>query len=564
VQTEQTNERILKSWADIDWATTEGHVRRLQGRIFRAAAAGQHAKAKNLQKLLVRSYFAKTLAIRQVTQQNMGKNTAGIDGVVCNTPQARLDLLNTGLHLKGYRPQPVRRVYIPKSNGKPRPLGIPTIRDRVMQAIVKMALEPEWESRFEVNSYGFRPGRCTMDAVAAIHHTLAGKGTSEWILDADISGCFDNIDHESLLARLPVFTTTLRRWLKAGVVELGRLAETDTGTPQGGIASPLLANVALDGMERLFGAVNSKGTQLSPALKRGRNKGIGLVRYADDFVVTAPSRGVLEDYVRPALDDFLAKRGLKLSEAKTKIVHVDEGFNFLGFTIRRFGRQTFTKPQKEKVLLHLQEIRDFLVRNRTTPTSIVIDGLNPVIRGWAAYYRYGASKATLDYADHRLWQMLWRWSVRRHRNKSRKWVKARYFTRVGKRDWVFFGQREHTGKKMILASHADTSVKRYFKVHGRMTPMNPEEAAYWAKRKRERLIEATYWKGRRHLLERQGNACALCGIQFDPEQDIRFIDEHHDQPRHAGGTDHPDNLVAVHRWCHHAHHMRSGYRAAVA
>jgi RNA-directed DNA polymerase len=218
-------------------------VRRLQGRIFRAAAAGQHTKAKNLQKLLVRSYFAKTLAIRQVTQQNMDKNTAGIDGVVCNTPQARLDLLNTGLHLKGYRPQPVRRVYIPKSNGNPRPLGIPTIRDRVMQAIVKMALEPEWESRFEVNSYGFRPGRCTMDAVAAIHHTLAGKGTSEWILDADISGCFDNIDHESLLARLPVFTTTLRRWLKAGVVELGRLAETDTGTPQGGIATPCTQKV---------------------------------------------------------------------------------------------------------------------------------------------------------------------------------------------------------------------------------------------------------------------------------------------------------------------------------
>jgi RNA-directed DNA polymerase len=330
------------------------------------------------------------------------------------------------------------------------------------------------------------------------------------------------------------------------------------------VTSPLLANVALDGMEKLFGAVNSRGTQLSPALKRGRNKGIGLVRYADDFVVTAPNRGVLEDYVRPVLDDFLAQRGLKLSEAKTKIVHVDEGFNFLGFTIRRLGKKVLTKPQKEKVLLHLQDIRDFLVRNRTTPTSIVIDGLNPVIRGWAAYYRYGVSKATLQYADHRLWQMLWRWSIRRHRNKPRKWVKARYFTRVGNRDWVFFGQREHTGKRSVLTSHANISVKRYFKVHGRMTPMNPEEAEFWAKRKRERLIDATYWKGRRHLLERQGSACALCGIQFDPEQDIHFTDRHHDQPRHAGGTDHPDNLIAVHRWCHHAHHMRSGYRAAVA
>ena len=223
--------------------------RRLQERIYRATKDGDRQRVKNLQKLLARATSTKLLAIRRVTQENQGKNTAGVDGVVCDTPEARLELFREGLSLKGYRPLPVRRVYIPKDDGKQRPLGIPTVKDRVMQAIVKAALEPEWEARFEANSYGFRPGRCTMDAIEAIHTTLSRKGSSRWILDADISGCFDNIGHGPLLARLPVFTTTIRRWLKAGVVELGRYSPTDTGSPQGGIASPLLANVALDGME---------------------------------------------------------------------------------------------------------------------------------------------------------------------------------------------------------------------------------------------------------------------------------------------------------------------------
>ena len=230
-------------------------------------------KVKSLQKLLARATSTKLLAIRRVTQENQGKNTAGVDGVVCDTPEARLELLREGLRLKGYRPSPVRRVYIPKDNGKQRPLGIPTVKDRVMQAIVKAALEPEWEARFEANSYGFRPGRCTMDAIEAIHTTLNRKGSSRWILDADISGCFDNIGHGPLLARLPVFTTTIRRWLKAGVVELGRFSPTDTGSPQGGIISPLLANVALDGMERLFGCEWPDGRPRPPPTARASTRG---------------------------------------------------------------------------------------------------------------------------------------------------------------------------------------------------------------------------------------------------------------------------------------------------
>jgi len=257
---ERNSERDLKAWSDMSWTAVEANVRHLQDRIFRATKAGDHRRVRNLQMLLVRSTSAKLKAIRRVTQENDGRHTPGIDGVTCKTPASRLMLLKSGLSLQGYRPTPVRRVYIPKASGGRRPLGIPTVKDRVMQAIVKMALEPEWEYRFEPNSYGFRPGRSCHDAVTAIHQTMSQPGSSQWVLDADISKCFDNIDHDALLKRLPVFAATIRRWLKAGVVELGRFAPSEAGTPQGGVISPLLANIALDGMERLFGSVSDWAT----------------------------------------------------------------------------------------------------------------------------------------------------------------------------------------------------------------------------------------------------------------------------------------------------------------
>lgn len=284
---EQTKGRSLTDWNQLNWTAIERNVKRLQGRIFRAVRAGNVARAKSLQKLLARSSSAKLLAIRTVTQQNRGKRTPGVDGIVCKTPEDRLALFGHGLSFKRYRPKPVRRIFIPKKNGKQRPLGIPTIKDRVMQTIVRLALEPEWESRFEANSFGFRPGRCTMDAICAIHAALRRKGSSQWILDADISGCFDNIGHEPLLKKLPVFTRTIRRWLKAGTVVLRRWESTKTGTPQGGPLSPLLMNIALDGMERLFGCENNRGKRVSASSKTGPNKGVTLVRYADGTPVQA-------------------------------------------------------------------------------------------------------------------------------------------------------------------------------------------------------------------------------------------------------------------------------------
>ena len=548
---EQTKGQPLK-WQNINWTATSGQVRRIQERIFRAALSGELAKVKNLQKLLVRSTATKMLAIRQVTQQNPGKHTPGVDGVVIDTPKARIQLFQDGLHLKGYRPKPVRRVHIPKANGKTRPLGIPTIKDRVMQAIVKFALEPEWESRFETNSYGFRPGRSTMDAITAIHSTLSHKGSSQWVLDADISGCFDNISHNALLNRLPVFTKIIHRWLKAGVVELGRKSDSLAGTPQGGIISSLLANVALDGLERLFGAENARGNPVAPAQRKGLNRGLSVVRYADDFVVTAPSKEVLEDYVRPKLTDFLRQRGLELSEAKTRIVHIDEGFDFLGFTVRRFKNKLLTLPSKEKVLKHLRSLKEYLKNHQQTPAGQVVHDLNPVIRGWANYYRHCAAKETFSKADHRMWQMLWVWARRRHPNKPAKWVKARYFRNDGL--WTFYEGNAH------LLHRSATPVTRFTKVKGEASPFDPTLREYWQNRQRKSVARQTHQKDRLALLRIQDGACGLCRLPLNPED----IDNHHVSPRHAGGPDALDNRMLVHRWCHQAHHQRVGYKGLKA
>lgn len=553
VFTEPTPEQQQPTWASINWRAVEANVRRLQERIDRATEAGDWRKVKNLQKLLARATSNQLLAIRRVTQENRGKHTAGVDGVICDTPEARMRLFHEGLTHKGYQPKPVRRVFIPKSNGKQRPLGIPTVRDRVMPAIVKAAREPEWEARFEANSYGFRPGRCTMDAIEAIHTTLSREGASEWILAAEISGCFDNLSPAALLARLPVFTTVIRRWLKAGVVELGHYHETDAGTPQGGIISPLLMNVALDGMERLFGADALDGTTISPALRKGANRGIRLIRYADDFVATAPTREVLETYVVPQLTEFLQARGRTLNEAKTRIVHRTQGFDFLGFQVRRFKRRLLTKPQKGKVLAHVRNIKAYLNHHPQAPAAQVIRDLNPVIRGWANYYRHCAANATYSYVRHRQWQMLWGWARRRHPNKPSKWVKHRYFREDGY--WTFYG------KDAELVRPDAPPIMRFVKVTGRNSPYNPALWAYWQERTRRAVARQTYVKRKLALLARQEGRCAMCAILFATTEEVHI---HHIIPRRAGGTDDLTNLQAVHPWCHQQHHQRCGYKVLKA
>jgi RNA-directed DNA polymerase len=558
VQTEQTIGRPLPPWSGIDWAVAAEAVRRLQERIFRAAKDGDFGKVKNLQKLLVRSRSAKLLAIRQVTQQNRGRNTPGVDGVVCKTPKQRQALLDTDLSLGRYRPRPARRVYIPKANGRTRPLGIPTVKDRVMQALVKSALEPEWETRFEANSYGFRPGRCTMDAIEAIFSAAVQKGASPWFLDADISGCFDNIEHQPLLDRLPVFTTTIRRWLRAGTIELGTYKDTETGTPQGGIVSPLLANVALDGLERLFDGPrkgSGRAKARGPSKKAAPNTGITLVRFADDFVVAAPTREALESYVLPKIKTFLAERGLSLNPDKTKIVNLNEGFDFLGFNVRRYPNgKLLTKPQDKKVVEHLRGMKAWLKNNVHVSEDGVIHTLSPKILGWAGYYRHSVAKQVYQKAGSRLWRMLWAWARRRHPTKSTGWLKQRYFIRKGDRDWIF---ATRTGRDMLtLPLYDRIKIVRHVKVQGSASPMDPALRDYWDKRQKARLKALMVSKKRLRLLEKQGHACAQCKVRFDPDDEMEDMDEHHHEPRRGGGSDAETNLRLVHRWCHQAHHRR--------
>ncbi len=552
---EQTGQPSL-AWDQIDWGQAERRVRRLQERIYRATQHQEWQAVRSLQKLLARATANKLLAIRRVTQENQGKRTPGIDGKVYLTSTARSALASKAFSLKGYRPQPVRRVYIAKSDGqKSRPLGIPTIRDRVYQAIVKTALEPEWEARFEANSYGFRPGRCCMDAIVQLHGTLNKQGCSEWILDADISGCFDHISHGPLLTRIPVFKTTVRRWLKAGVVELGHYQDTIEGVPQGGVISPLLMNVALDGMERLFHSETRNGTPIPPGVRSGADRGVSLIRYADDFAALAPNREVLENHVRPKLEQFLAERGLALSEAKTRIVHIEEGFNFLGFTIRRFKSKVLTKPQKEKVQAHIRRMKEMVVEYRSAPQETLINHLNPVIQGWCNFYQHGVSSRTYHRVRNQLSYMLWRWAKRRHPNKNNRWVAAKYWKAVGHRKWVF-GNAEKT-----LRDPADTKITRWVKVRGRSSPYDPALHDYWANRNQKIIANRETSGQRLTVMRAQDYRCEHCGLRF---QIGDAIDLHHRIPRSEGGSDTTENLRALHEHCHyqwHANHDKQVLKA---
>ena len=494
-------------WDAIYWRPVEDDVRRLRQRIFKASQEGDLSRVRNLQKLMLRSRSNTLVSVRRVAQHNAGRKTAGIDGEVALTSEDRAALaVDLHRNTAPWRARPVKRVYIPKANGKQRPLGIPVLRDRVQQARVANALEPEWEARFEPRSYGFRPGRGCHDAIESIYATLKGRlSKRQWVLDADLSAAFDRIDHDRLLAHLGSFPgrAMIAGWLSAGVVEQGRFASTEEGTPQGGVISPMLLNIALHGMEEAAGVRYARRDPQGAQVAMGSPV---LVRYADDFVVMCHTRDQAEQ-VRHRLAGWLAPRGLSFNQDKTQIVHVERGFDFLGFNVRRYDGKLLIKPSQAAV----RRIRERLaaeVRSLNGGNAMaVIRRLNPIIRGWAAYYRSVVSKEVFSAIDHYLWGRLYRWARRAHPNKSRHWVVDRYFGMFNpsRNDRWVYGDRE-TG--IYLRQFAWTKIVRHTMVMGTASPDDPALDWYWAARRRK--THALFGGRTASLLLRQRGLSPVC------------------------------------------------------
>ena len=465
-----------ETWDQIKWDYVTEEVTRLQMRIAKATKAGRWNKVQALQRLLTRSRSGKLLAVKRVTE-NKGKRTAGVDGRIWATPMSKLKAVQSLTH-RGYQPKPLRRVYLPKGGGRFRPLGIPVMRDRSMQALWHLALSPVAETTADPNSYGFRPKRSTADAIEQCFKVLAKRDSAQWTLEGDIRGCFDNISHSWLLSNIPMDKGILRKWLKAGFVDKGVLFPTEAGTPQGGIASPVLANLALDGLEEAVRLA------LGPNEFARKSAKAHVVRYADDFIVTGANRELLEQRVKPAVEVFLAKRGLQLAPEKTLITHIAQGFDFLGQNVRKYGNKLLIKPARKSVQALTKKVKEVLGKNMAATQARVISLLNPILRGWAMYHRHVVSAATFSRVDFLVWTKLWAWAKRRHPRKNAGWIMKRYFHRRGSRSWIFACASNDAQQDFhfVLLRAADVAIKRHTKVRGNANPFDPAWSDYFESR----------------------------------------------------------------------------------
>lgn len=536
---------IATCWEAIDWQKALAYVKKLQVRIVKAQKEGHYSKVKSLQWLLTHSFYAKALAVKRVTS-NQGKRTSGVDHELWLTPQAKWSAISK-LNRRGYRPQPLRRHYIPKKNRKMRPLGIPTMTDRAMQTLYKFSLEPIAETYADPNSYGFRIGRSTHDAIEQCFTDLNKGKSPEWILEGDIKGCFDHISHEWLLENIPMDTQILEKWLKCGYVETRKLFPTDEGAPQGGTISPTLMNMTLDGLERLL--QERLPTRQKVNGRTHFNK-LNFVRYADDFIITGESPEFLRDKVLPVVKEFLTERGLQLSEEKTVITHIEDGFDFLGKNIRKYNGKLLIKPSKTSVKSFLEKVRSIIKGNKSIKQETLIRKLNPVIRGWVNNQRYVVSSKVFSRVDYEIYKCLWQWAKRRHKKKSHKWIAQKYWHHIGSRQWTFsvpYENQSTEGEPLYckLEYATDTKIIRFKKIVAEANPFDEYWTDYFEEREGEKLLNST--KGREKLLtiwRRQHRRCPVCGELITSETGFKVHTP-------AGKN---SQKIMVHKECHEEIH----------
>jgi RNA-directed DNA polymerase len=531
-------------WNQINWKRVNRNVRRLQARIVKAIEEGRWGKVKALQWLLTHSFSGKALAVRRVTE-NRGKKTPGVDGEVWDTPHKKAQGI-VRLRQRGYRTQPLRRTYIPKKDGKrKRPLGIPTMLDRSMQALYKLALDPIAETTGDPNSYGFRRERSPADAIAQCFQCFRQKTSPTAVYEGDIRGCFDNISHEWLLGHIPMEKRILKQWLEAGYIDRNVFYHTEAGTPQGGIASPVLANMTLDGLEAAIASQPHRGTKKQAKLH--------LIRFADDYVVTGSSRALLGEDIEPGVVAFLKERGLEVSTEKTKLTDIEEGFDFLGQNVRKYNGKLLIKPSKESIKRLLARVRQIIKANPCASSGQLIVQLNPLVRGWANYHRHVVSKRVFQKVDHELVMALWRWAKRRHRDKGAGWVRRKYYTR----HWAFMGRvRGKAGayRTVTLIQTSKIRIVRYVKVRAGANPYDPKWEPYFEKRLQRKMAATLRGKWMQlHLWQSQNGVCAVCEEKLTGETDW---DRHHVVQRVQGGPDTIDNLVLLHPTCHRQVHSQ--------